>query len=40
MFSLFKRDSTKKLKNQYPVKLEQAMFAERRGDIRTYSLLT
>ncbi|WCP70213.1 DUF6435 family protein (plasmid) [Vibrio tubiashii] len=40
MFSLFKRDSTKKLKKQYAAKLEQAMLAQRRGDIRTYSLLT
>ncbi|MCG9727541.1 DUF6435 family protein [Vibrio brasiliensis] len=40
MFSLFKRDSTKKLKKQYAAKLDQAMLAQRRGDIRTYSLLT
>ena len=40
MFSLVKRDSTTKLKKQYAAKLEQAMLAQRRGDIRTYSLLT
>ncbi|MCK8046093.1 DUF6435 family protein [Shewanella sp. 1CM18E] len=40
MFSIFKRDPAKKLKKQYFAKLEQAMLAQRKGDIRTYSLLT
>ncbi|GLS26619.1 DUF6435 family protein [Marinibactrum halimedae] len=40
MFSLFKTDPTKKLKKAYSAKLEQAMQAQRNGDIRTYSQLT
>ena len=40
MFSLFKSDPTKKLNKQYSAKLEQAMHAQRNGDIRTYSMLT
>ncbi|MGM8892000.1 DUF6435 family protein [Psychrobacter sp. 1Y1] len=40
MFSIFKRDPAKKLKKLYFAKLEQAMLAQRKGDIRTYSLLT
>lgn len=40
MFSIFKRDPVKKLKKQYFAKLEQAMLAQRKGDIKTYSLLT
>ena len=40
MFSVFKSDPTKKLKKQYAEKLEQAMMAQRNGDIRSYSMLT
>lgn len=40
MFGLFKRDPTKKLKKQHAAKLEQAMHAQRKGDIRGYSELT
>lgn len=40
MFSLFKKDPTKKLKKRYDTLLEQAMHAQRRGDIRGYSMLT
>ncbi|MFV8458542.1 DUF6435 family protein [Vibrio owensii] len=40
MFSFFKNNSVKKLKKRLSMLLEQAMQAQRRGDIRTYSLLT
>ncbi|BDX05849.1 DUF6435 family protein [Planctobacterium marinum] len=40
MFGLFKSDPTKKLRKQYDAKLEKAMLAQRRGDIKTYSMLT
>lgn len=40
MFGLFKSDPTKKLRKQYDMKLEQAMLAQRKGDIKTYSMLT
>ena len=40
MFGLFKADPTKKLRKQYDAKLEQAMYAQRKGDIKTYSMLT
>ena len=40
MFSFFKNNSVKKLKKRDSMLLEQAMQAQRRGDIRTYSLLT
>lgn len=40
MFSIFKRDPVKKLNKAYEAKLEQAMQAQRKGDIRTYSMLT
>lgn len=40
MLSLFKRDPVKKLKKAYMQKLEQAMNAQRNGDIRTYSAIT
>ena len=32
--SLFKRDPAKKLKREYQQKMEQAMHAMRRGDVR------
>ena len=40
MFSLFKKDPIKKLKAAYMAKLEQAMNAQRNGDIKLYSLLS
>lgn len=40
MFSIFKKDPTKALNKRYDAKLEQAMHAQRNGDIRTYSMLT
>lgn len=40
MFNFFKSDPTKKLEKQYKEKLEEALLAQRNGDIRTYSMLT
>lgn len=40
MFGLFKKDPKKKLDQEYLQLLEQAMQAQRNGDIRTYSELT
>lgn len=40
MFKFLRRDPAKKLRKQYDAKLEQAMLAQRRGDIRSYSTLT
>ncbi|WP_298636406.1 DUF6435 family protein [uncultured Umboniibacter sp.] len=40
MFSLFKKDPIKKLDKIYLSKLEAAMFAQRNGDIKTYSMIT
>lgn len=40
MFSFFKRNPLKKLNNQHEAKLEQAMHAQRNGDIRSYAMLT
>jgi hypothetical protein len=40
MFGLFKSDPTKKLRKTYDMKLEQAMLAQRKGDIKSYSMLT
>ncbi len=40
MFSLFKSDPSKKLHKSYAAKLEQAMQAQRSGDIRGYAELT
>jgi len=40
MFSIFKSDPTKKLNKLLSIKLEQAMQAQRKGDIRTYSQLS
>jgi hypothetical protein len=40
MFSLFKKDPVKKLKKSYELKLEQAMNAQRNGDIKAYSFIT
>jgi hypothetical protein len=40
MFSFFKSNPTKKLRKTYDMKLEQAMLAQRKGDIKGYSMLT
>lgn len=40
MFSFLKKDPLLKLNKQYTVLLEQALEAQRRGDIRSYSQLT
>jgi hypothetical protein len=40
MFSIFKKDPTKKLSKLYDIKLEQAMNAQRNGDIRSYAMIT
>ncbi|XOV78716.1 MAG: DUF6435 family protein [Aestuariibacter sp.] len=40
MFNLFKKDPVKKLRNEYDQLLEKAMLAQRRGDIKSYSMLT
>lgn len=40
MFSLFKSDPVKKLKKSYHQKLEEAMQAQRNGDIKGYSMIT
>jgi hypothetical protein len=40
MFSFFKSNPTKKLRKNYDLKLEQAMLAQRRGDIKAYAMLT
>ena len=40
MFSFFKKNPTKKLNKLYEAKLEQAMHAQRNGDIKSYSMIT
>jgi hypothetical protein len=40
MFSFLKRDPVKKLNKLYEQKLEEAMHAQRNGDIKSYSLIT
>ena len=40
MFSIFKANPTKKLNKLLDIKLEQAMLAQRNGDIKSYSELT
>lgn len=40
MFSIFKVNPTKKLNKRLDIKLEQAMLAQRNGDIKGYALLT
>ncbi|GLS91423.1 hypothetical protein GCM10007916_24920 [Psychromonas marina] len=40
MFSIFKSNPTKRLNKLLSIKLEQAMQAQRNGDIRTYSQLS
>ena len=40
MFSLFKKNSTKKLNESYEDKLEKAIYAQKNGDISAFSILT
>jgi len=40
MFSIFKKDPIKKLDKLYESKLEEAMHAQRKGDIKSYAMLT
>ena len=40
MFSFLKSDPTKNLKKQYYATLEKAMHAQRKGDIKSYSMIT
>jgi hypothetical protein len=40
MFSIFKSDPLKKLNKRYEAKLEQAMHAQRNGDIKGYAMIT
>ncbi|MGX9517483.1 DUF6435 family protein [Vibrio mediterranei] len=40
MFSFLKSNPAKKLKKHHSMLVEQAMQAQRKGDIRTYSRLT
>lgn len=40
MFSLFKSNPIKKLDKLLSIKLEQAMHAQRNGDIKSYSQLS
>ncbi|WP_448564764.1 DUF6435 family protein [Thalassotalea ganghwensis] len=40
MFSIFKRDPIKQLDKRYEQKLEEAMHAQRNGDIKSYSMIT
>ena len=40
MFGWMKRDPEKKLRKQYHAKLEEALQAQRNGNIRQYSFLT
>jgi len=40
MFNFLKRNPTKALRKQYAQKLEQAMHAQRKGDMRLYAELT
>ncbi|WP_149865528.1 DUF6435 family protein [Catenovulum maritimum] len=40
MFNFLKPNPSKKLAKQYNLKLEEAMHAQRRGDMRSYAMLT
>lgn len=40
MLSIFKRNPIKKLNKAYEAKLEEAMYAQRNGDIKSYSMIT
>ncbi|MER2490491.1 DUF6435 family protein [Catenovulum sediminis] len=40
MFSFLKKNPVKKLTKEYEAKLEEAMYAQRKGDIRSYAMIT
>ncbi|WP_158769068.1 DUF6435 family protein [Paraglaciecola sp. L1A13] len=40
MFGFFKQSPTKKRRKVYDQKLEEAMLAQRKGDMRSYAMLT
>ena len=40
MFGFLKSDPSKKLRKIYDMKSTEAMLAQRKGDIKTYSMLT
>jgi hypothetical protein len=40
MFSIFKKDPIKKLDKRYESKLKEAMNAQRKGDIKSYVMIT
>lgn len=40
MFSFFKKDPRKKLNRQHLAKLEQAMMAQRNGDMKSFAMLS
>jgi hypothetical protein len=40
MFSIFKKNPVNKLNKRYEAKLEQAMNAQRNGDIKSYAMIT
>jgi len=40
MFSLFKKDPIKKLAKLHSIKLEEAMHAQRKGDMRLFAQLS
>ena len=40
MFGFFKSNPIKKIRKQYDMKLEQALNAQRKGDIKSYAMLT
>tara|TARA_R110000751_G_scaffold18522_6_gene56399 strand:- start:1357 stop:1524 length:168 start_codon:yes stop_codon:yes gene_type:complete len=40
MFSIFKKDLIKKLDKRYESKLEEAMYTQRKGDIKSYAMIT
>jgi len=40
MFSIFRSDPLKKLRKQYNQKLEQAMLAQRKGDMAAFASLS
>lgn len=40
MFNFLKRDPTKRMRKKYDELLENAMLAQRRGDIKAYSMLS
>ena len=40
MFSIFKKDPKKELQNKYEKLMKDAVDAQRKGDIETYSILS